>query len=119
MINWIAPTLCPPNKVVYATFFDAELNVQVIEKNYIETWITSSLIEDLDSINNSEHCFIGYRCSELGLGDDVDEGNTQITKEDIYKFAALLRPGWDYPFSFEFSYQIRGDYYDGKVVRFG
>ena len=27
MINWIAPTLCPPNKVVYATFFDGELNI--------------------------------------------------------------------------------------------
>ena len=51
MINWIAPTLCPPNKVVYATFFDGELNVQVIEKNYIETWITSNLIEDLESID--------------------------------------------------------------------
>ena len=119
MINWIAPTLCPPNKVVYATFFDGELNVQVIEKNYIETWITSSLIEDLENINTSEFTFIGYSCPKLDLSYEVDEGNTEITKEDIYKFAALLRQGWEEPFSFQFSYQIRNDYYDGKVVRFG
>tara|TARA_B100000683_G_scaffold99790_1_gene98637 strand:+ start:1421 stop:1780 length:360 start_codon:yes stop_codon:yes gene_type:complete len=119
MINWIAPTLCPPNKVVYVTFYDGELNVQTMEKGSIETWITSSLIEDLDSINKSDHVFIGYGCKELGLGYDVDEGNTKITKEDIYKFAALLRQGWEKPFTFDFSYAIRGDYVDGKVVRFG
>jgi len=118
VINWIAPTLCPPNKVVYATYFDGELNVQTMNRNTIETWITSNLIEDLDSINNSEHLFIGYFCKELGLGYEVDEGNTKVTKEDIYKFAALLRQGWDHSFTFEFSYAIRGEYFDGKVIRF-
>ncbi len=121
VMNWIGPNLCPPQHVMYASYFDGELNLQIIKKEYIETWITSNLIEDLKWINNTDHLYIGYNCNELNLHHSVDEGNTEITREDIYKFAALIRQGWDYPFSFEFSYQHgnhSGDYYEGKVMRF-